>query len=68
MSNPRNLELQDIRRRAGELQRLAAELAGDIEYLRAYDEAVDLAHAERTGKPMKAETHYMPRMTSELSQ
>ena len=60
MPNPRKLGLQDIYRRAGELQRLADELAGDIAYLRDYDAAVDLAYAERTGKPMKPETRYLP--------
>jgi hypothetical protein len=60
MRNPRKLELHDIRRRAGELQRLADELAEDIAFRLAYDEAVDLAHAERTGKPMKPECLYLP--------
>ena len=60
MPNPRKLELHDIHRRADELRRLANELAEDIAYLRDYDAAVDLAHAERTGKPMKAETLYLP--------
>jgi hypothetical protein len=60
MPNPRKLELQDIRLRANELRRRADELAGDIAYLRDYDAAVDLAHAERTGKPMKPETRYLP--------
>jgi hypothetical protein len=60
MPNPRKLELHDIRLRADELRRLADELAADIAYVIAWDEAVNLAHVERTGKTMKPETLYLP--------
>lgn len=53
MPNQRKLRLHDLKRRADAL-------ASDIAHVIAWDAAVEMAHQERTGKPMLPETLYLP--------